>query len=326
MDGTRIASPPQYMSYMLDQPVLDPESVVVYPDPVHFGTAQQGLIQHIALLGQHQQECDLSSQDNDLTRPIVTTTTTTTTTTTLTTALSPPPRSFAPIVSSAAAQQSSADRCDVNQLITEEVSTPAVSTPQDPESSTPTSTSTTTSPTSSGLAFLGGRHLSILRMGLTNYSRGHHNSNRNSQVSHRTSRSSPPSSSNPSPTASRSASPHRGSNSNSNSNRNSDVPTVSFARPDLDSSANRDDNSNSSSSSSGTGNGENNRFCESIVSIDTVGSSSAMTERSESSRSGLVMPPGLYRHRSTGPPPYIPLSPEAAPPLPPSYNAVASDI
>ncbi|KAG9065205.1 hypothetical protein KI688_002528 [Linnemannia hyalina] len=155
-------SPPQYRAYILDQPYTDLESPIVYPDSVHYGT-EQGLIQHLAVL-QQQERSQLttaaaaasspdqdSTDDDNLLRPILTTTMTTTTTTTTTTTVVAPRSS----------------------------STTAVAgTTEGGEAETTTSTTITEPAPAHAQTFFTGRHLSILRMGLSNYSHNHSRSSR----------------------------------------------------------------------------------------------------------------------------------------------------
>ncbi|KAF9540757.1 hypothetical protein EC957_003775 [Mortierella hygrophila] len=146
-------SPPQYRAYILDQPYTDLESPIVYPDSVHYGT-EQGLIQHLAVL-QQQERSQLttaaaaasspdqdSTNDDNLLRPILTTTMTTTTTTTTTTTVVAPRSS----------------------------TTAAAGTTEGGEAETTTSTTITEPAPAHAQTFFTGRHLSILRMGLSNYS------------------------------------------------------------------------------------------------------------------------------------------------------------
>ncbi|CAO3565517.1 unnamed protein product [Mortierella alpina] len=292
------ASPPQYRAYMLDQPFEDTGVAIVYPDQVHHGD-QQGLIQHLAILGQHGQEYSSREDDQDSTRPILTTTITTTTTTTTTTTLSPPgsPRAVATATIAGAGQLSTAAVDGEPQSAAAPVAVASTET-EIPEPAP-----------AHQHAFLTGRHFSILRLGL-----GNHNSSRES--SRRTSLAS---TANTSPTASRSSSPSR---------RHSAMVLLHPVSPD--STAESSSTTAASISSATTNTDTSSAVAQTqqrTVTFDATGDgSSAMTERSEDGdhrrRSGIVvMPPSLYRLRSTGPPPYIPLSPEEAPPLPPSYNA-----
>ncbi|KAG0069463.1 hypothetical protein BGZ90_000197 [Linnemannia elongata] len=106
-------SPPQYRAYMLDQPYTDPESVIVYPDSVHYGT-EQGIIQHLAVLQQQERS-----------------------------------------------QRTAASGTIVGG-----------------EAETTTSTTITEPAPAHAQTFFTGRHLSILRMGLSNYSHNHSRSSR----------------------------------------------------------------------------------------------------------------------------------------------------
>ncbi|KAI1293444.1 hypothetical protein EDD11_008368 [Mortierella claussenii] len=331
-------SPPQYISYMLDQPYLDSESAIVYPDQVHHGISQasqeQGLIQHLTILGQHHQDLDHDDdQDTILSRPILTTTTTTTTTTMTTTTLSPSLRSrsaLSPVVDNAATAIPHA---------TGETSVSAA----EAEASILSGPISVETPAAPSFAFLNGRHMSVLRRGLRNSNNNYHwHSSSSSHDSHRHSRASTQSgrsSQESSPAVSRSVSPHRRTGSQSgigSSNRNSMVtiaPNVAVSpfSDSADTTTVHLNNNHNNSDSMGPPR-HNVRFHESVISVDTVHSGGAMTERSESSQSGLttaapvVMPPSLYRLRSTGPPPYIPLPSDEAPPLPPSYNTVAAGV
>ncbi|KAK5821134.1 hypothetical protein F5H01DRAFT_174268 [Linnemannia elongata] len=155
-----IVSPPQYRAYMLDQPYTDPESVIVYPDSVHYGT-EQGIIQHLAVLQQQERSQRTttaasstdqdSTNDDNLERPMLTTTMTTTTTTTTTTTVVSPRSSTAATASG---------------------------TIEGGEAETTTSTTITEPAPAHAQTFFTGRHLSILRMGLSNYSHNHSRSSR----------------------------------------------------------------------------------------------------------------------------------------------------
>ncbi|KAG0059855.1 hypothetical protein BGZ89_012749 [Linnemannia elongata] len=153
-------SPPQYRAYMLDQPYTDPESVIVYPDSVHYGT-EQGIIQHLAVLQQQERSQRTttaasstdqdSTNDDNLERPMLTTTMTTTTTTTTTTTVVSPRSSTAATASG---------------------------TIEGGEAEATTSTTITEPAPAHAQTFFTGRHLSILRMGLSNYSHNHSRSSR----------------------------------------------------------------------------------------------------------------------------------------------------
>ncbi|KAG0344277.1 hypothetical protein BG005_001923 [Podila minutissima] len=183
-------SPPGYRSYMLDQPYVDPEMVVIYPQDAHFG-------QHLNALERH-----LTMENSLNNRPLVSSVTTTTTTTTLATfmpgasggvrseedseATTEPVFVARPegLVATSSLTGSSAGTTSSTPIVYgSENSTPVIAEP---------------APTAS---FFSGRHLSILRFGL----RGSNNIHSGSS-SHRNSRhsetSSPSESRSPSPTLS----------------------------------------------------------------------------------------------------------------------------
>ncbi|KAK3821652.1 MAG: hypothetical protein J3Q66DRAFT_333928, partial [Benniella sp.] len=279
-DSGEEGSPPQYRSYMLDQPFTEPETVIVHPESVYYGNGESsssedgtaGLIQrHLAIHEQQQQRDhgelsndDLQEENSDSTQPILTTTTTTITTTTTRSITAPSPTlnlstrgptTFTTMTTSAAAGSAAA----------------AVEPRSGEESH--------------GMAFLSGRHLSILRRGLKNITHPHH---RGENSSDRHSQSS-------------TTEPHSPSSSSS-SPRNSTVPTVVQMSPTptpLDDPANASDS---------------NRLEESET-----------RESSEERQPDIMGLPVLHRFRSMGPPPYIPLAAGEAPRLPPSYNTIVAE-
>ncbi|KAF9324060.1 hypothetical protein BG006_000903 [Podila minutissima] len=240
-------SPPGYRSHMLDQPYVDPEMVVIYPQDAHFG-------QHLNALERH-----LTMENSLSNRPLVSSVTTTTTTTTLAT--------FMPGASGGVRSGEDFETTTEPVFVARPEGLVATS------SLTGSSTRITSSmPTVDGsenstpviaepapnVSFFSGRHLSILRFGL----RGSNNIYSGSS-SHRNNRHSETSS----PSVSRSPSP---------SPRSSMALLVPEAT------------------------GDNQ------PQMAEVTSSSSLPHRA------------LHRHRSQGPPPYIP-STEEAPALPPSY-------
>ncbi|KAF9197236.1 hypothetical protein BGZ49_002421 [Haplosporangium sp. Z 27] len=148
--------PPQYRSYMLDEPYTESETdlALVYPDTAHHG-ARQSLIQHIALLGQHQQILD-QDHDTDSTRPILTTTTTTTTTTTVTTAISSPQQQHVASFPLDTTTTAAAATAEESGNVAVSSSSGSIASP---------------APAHSSHSFFGTRPMSILRHGLFNYHR-----------------------------------------------------------------------------------------------------------------------------------------------------------
>ncbi|KAG0279161.1 hypothetical protein BGZ96_002039 [Linnemannia gamsii] len=273
-------SPPQYRAYMLDQPYTDPGTAIVYPDSVHYGT-EQGLIQHIAVLEQQERsqrtsaaDQDSIDEDDDIERPMLTTTmTTTTTTTTTTTVVAPAPRS---------------------STTAPTAGTTGTALEGETESASPTTATITEPAPAHAQTFFSGRHLSILRMGLSNYSHNH-------------SRSSSRSSS--------SASVYSNSSNGSRSTTSQQQQRPAAQRRQMwtnpaqytESYMIIDRGTSTATPNSTTNNSANDNG----------------TSESSDSPLAVVMPPTLYRLRSMGPPPYIPTSDdEEAPALPPSYNVV----
>ncbi|KAG0344228.1 hypothetical protein BG004_004626 [Podila humilis] len=154
-------SPPVYRAYMLDQPYVDPEMVVITPQEAHFD-------RHIAALEQHRL-VEPNYNTNGASSPTVSSyTTTTMTTTTLST--------FMPVSSVRSVEASSETQRSATSLPLSAAST-TVST------STTAETPVITTPVPAA-SFLSGRHLSILRFGLRGSNDIHHSgtSPRNSVV------------------------------------------------------------------------------------------------------------------------------------------------
>lgn len=277
----QIVSPPQYRAYMLDQPYTDSETAIVYPDSVHYGT-EQGLIQHLAVVEQQERsqrtaaalaDQDSSDEDDGIERPMLTTTmTTTTTTTTTTTVVVPAPRS-----STTAAT----------------AGTTGTALEGETESALPTTTTITQPAPAHAQTFFSGRHLSILRMGLSNYNHNHSRSSSRSSSS-----------------ASVYSNSSGGSRSTTSQQQQRPAPQrrQMWTNPaQYTESYMIIDRGASTATSSTANNGANDNG----------------TSGSSDSPLAAVMPPTLYRLRSMGPPPYIPTSDdEEAPALPPSYNVV----
>ncbi|KAG0249817.1 hypothetical protein BG011_008917 [Mortierella polycephala] len=310
--------PPQYRCYMLDQQ-LDPETAVVYPEQAHYGT-QQGLIQHLDIVGEQEwafnsNNDQTQSLEQDSVEPILTTTTTITTTT-MRTALSP--------------RVSVSEPMDTSLPLTSMTERPAVS--PDQNFSAESLSTETSSPSAPAHAFLNGRHFSILRMGLSNYNRRRNGGLSSISSSRQTSRAS---SRSPTPTVSRSTSFSRAQSMIVS------VPVLSVSATTTPTTTTTTTTTSTTSTPTSTPTittisttglsaiPNTNNLREAIANRgDTLDSSSSsvMTERSEDSRSGLMLPHSLYRLRSTGPPPYVPSSSDEAPPLPPSYNVAVETI
>ncbi|KAG0240288.1 hypothetical protein BGX31_002111 [Mortierella sp. GBA43] len=279
------ASPPQYMSYMLDQPYAEPETVIVYPEGVYYGNglsstedSTAGLIQqHLAIHNEQQQQQQQMTEavsqeeeggDSDSARPILGTTTTTTTTTVTTTT-----------TRSITAPSPTLQLSPRGPLV---ITTTTLSS----SSSSPSSPSSEQAPgsrnESRGIAFLSGRHLNILRRGLKNIGHHHHHQEENDNNDHHGSNDHSSSSTSPSP-------------SGSSSPRNSATPRI-VELPEEAESTTPADSSNDQQQQQ-----------------DAQSGSEEVT--------GVLE---LHRFRSMGPPPYA-MTGEIAPRLPPSYNTLATD-
>ncbi|KAG0044749.1 hypothetical protein BGZ83_009983 [Gryganskiella cystojenkinii] len=297
-DGTRANStwrpdtsdedgPPQYRAYMLDRPYADAGVAIVCPHQAHLGT-QQGLVQHLAIIQQQQ----LLNQDpQDPFRHLLTTTTTTTTTTTSTTMTSPPAQDSTNDNIVASTLNSSAETTSDDAAASEDHS-PVVHDLAVHETEITPVQPAAQSHTHTHHAFPGGRHISIL-LGL----RGGSNSNRNSRSSWSSRSNTSGSSPLTSPTASRSTSPARSPSTIAAAAAGHNllsIPTLALGSRHSSPRTSTDSHDVNLSRSNSNG----NRMLE------------------------VAHPPGLYRLRSSGPPPYIPQTQAEAPPLPPSYNAL----
>ncbi|KAG0056808.1 hypothetical protein BGZ83_003426 [Gryganskiella cystojenkinii] len=157
-------APPQYRVYALDQPYVDPEMSVIYPDPIHY---QVHLATHRThARGQHDSMSShrglLSPSTSSLTQdyeedvqgseparpPLNTTITTTTTTTTVTTFSSPPTSPVSRSIAAPNANVLTANPIGDTSASESETAAPVINAP------------------SPAFTFASGRHLSILRAGL----------------------------------------------------------------------------------------------------------------------------------------------------------------
>ncbi|KAG0323500.1 hypothetical protein BG000_002616 [Podila horticola] len=179
--------PPGYRSYMLDQPYVDPEMVVIYPQDAHFD-------QHLNALERH-----LTMENAINNRSLVSSVTTTTTTT------------FMPEASSGVRSVEDSETPTEPVFVARPeglVATSSLTGSTSGTSNTPTVGASDSMPVIAEPAptasFLSGRHLSILRFGLGGSNNIHSGSG--SSSSHRNSRhsqtSSPSGSRPPSPTLS----------------------------------------------------------------------------------------------------------------------------
>ncbi|KAG0357307.1 hypothetical protein BC939DRAFT_524526 [Gamsiella multidivaricata] len=151
-----VCPPPQYRTHLQDQPYIDPEMAMVYPDQVYYipdrvASTSESMSSHQGLLDTHPLPALPVAAGGSLHRPIITTTITTTTTTTTTTTCSSP---STPSARSINAPNASANANATAGLDTEEHAT-AIAT-SSPVISAP----------SPAFTFTAGRHMSILRSGL----------------------------------------------------------------------------------------------------------------------------------------------------------------
>ncbi|KAK3824187.1 MAG: hypothetical protein JOS17DRAFT_752173 [Linnemannia elongata] len=294
--------PPQYRAYAADEPSLDPEMTIIYPDQAHYASSHLGLLSFTPALSSPSVNDDdsvnaylASSRPTLQTNSTGTTTTTTTTitTTSTTTAAAPGSSTGSPSASPTIIQRSimapnaniltttplnSADRLDQysqhqNQNQNQN---------QEQQQGDHTSSVPVISAPSPAFTFTVSRHLPILRNGLAGSNNIHQ----------------------------------------SGSGRRSSTPPVS--------------NSTTVTGTGGTASTNNRLSTPDMQSVSQInapnrnsfaGSISSIGSGS-TSQSGLLVAvpqqqqhPVLNRLRSQGPPPYIPVAPEAAlPRLPPEYD------
>ncbi|KAF9546238.1 hypothetical protein EC957_009977 [Mortierella hygrophila] len=289
--------PPQYRAYAADEPSLDPEMTIIYPDQAHYASSHLGLLSSTPALSSPSVDDDdsvnaymASSRPTLQTNSTNTTgaTTTTTITTTTTTTTTAPGSSTTSTSTSPTIIQRSIMAPNANILTTAPLNS-SDRLDQHPqhqnqhqerqEGSHMSSVPVITAP-SPAFTFTVSRHLHILRNGLAGRNNIHQ----------------------------------------SGSGRRSSTP-VSTSTTDTSTGGTNNRLSTPNMQSTSQVDAPNrNSFAGSISS---TGSGSGST-----SESGLVVivphqqqHPVLNRLRSEGPPPYIPMAPEAAlPSLPPEYD------
>ncbi|KAF9183179.1 hypothetical protein BGZ51_004181 [Haplosporangium sp. Z 767] len=285
--------PPQYLAYAFDQPYVDPEMDLLYPDQAHCrmethgstgpASSQQGLIRSSSLSA----GIAGSSMMGDHPRPLHTTANTTATTPTATSMI---PRSItAPNANNIMVPDTDAVACvTINQDQTQPLTSRIDNNNSNNGSSGTTSNNNgasvpVISAPSPAFSFTSGGPWSRLRSGLErNGRRQNRNTSRNSVTNAPT-------------TAATTTAATAESRPVSQTIRSSELLLTM----------------------SSTLAGDQETGAE-------VGSSTAMTERSSGRGSGILHP-SLLRLRSQGPPPYVPLATDNAPPqLPPEYNAAVA--